>query len=160
MIDSLTQTSAISSLTSGGSTSGTSSSTGGFDAALTAAQKEEERKQAQQSDIDAIRDKGFSAWARDTQVEALKEKLRQKIMAEMGVDEQSLSSLSSVLRETIEKKIEEEVQKQMEEMTAKDPSQQTGQAAQQTAQAGKNDQDGKSYPVIAALAWPGAASVF
>jgi hypothetical protein len=81
-------------------------------------------------------------------------------MAEMGVDEQSLSSLSSVMREILEKKIEEEVQKQMEEMSAQDQTQKTDLAAQQAAEPGKNDQGGKKSLVIPALSWPGAASLF
>lgn len=139
-----------------------SSSSGGFDAALAAARKDEARKQALQGDLDAIRDKGFSAWARDTQIEALKEKLRKQVMAEMGVDEQSLSGLSSVMQDILRKKIEEEVDKRMQEETAKEDGTATRAGPTQTAaaQPGKDGQGGKDCPVIPALSWPGAASLF
>lgn len=167
MIDSLASSlvSATSAGSSASSQSGASSTSNTFDAALEAERKDAERKQALQGDLDEIREKGFSAWAKETQEEALREKLRQKIMAEMGVDEQSLSSLSSVMRETLEQKIEEEVQKRMEEEMAKVNDQGgTTQAqtamAQQTSQTGRNDRSGKDVPVIPAVSWPGAASLF
>lgn len=137
-----------------------------FDAALQAAQKEEARRQAHASDMDAIKTKGFSAWARDTQIEALKEKLRKQVMADMGIDDQSLSRLSAVMREVLEKKIQEEVERRMQEAAAETEQSEDGKTATSqssvtaSAQVGKKDQDGKTCPVIPALSWPGAASLF
>lgn len=167
MIDAIT-TNALSSASAGTGT--TTGSTTGFDTALTAAQQAaqqaKQREQAHASELDAIKSKGFSAWVRDSQIEALKEKLRKQVMADMGIDDDSLSRLSSVMREILEKKIQEEIERRMQEQTAKDETgqnqtvtqnQSKTEAAQQT---GKNDRDGKSCPVIPALSWPGAASLF
>lgn len=132
---------------------------GGFGAALEAARKAEERRQQHATEMDSIKSKGFSAWVRDSQQEALKEKLRKMVMAEMGVDEDSLSRLSAVMREILEKKIQEEVDRRMQEAAAEqqEPGAKT---ASVTQPQGKNDQDGKTCPVIPALSWPGAASLF
>ncbi|MGE5475058.1 MAG: hypothetical protein ACM3Q1_00230 [Bacteroidales bacterium] len=162
--------------------------TGAFDAALLAAQRVQERQQQHASEIDSIKSKGFTAWARDTQIEALKEKLRKMVMAEMGLDEDQLSHMSSAMRQILEAKIQEEIQRRMEEELAKSqsgdqnangqntqngqsnqngPNTQSTQATQTAAvtaptsqQDGKKDQDGKTCPVIPALCWPGAASLF
>lgn len=139
--------------------------TGAFDAALIAAQKAEERKQQHATEMDAIKSKGFTTWARDSQMEALKEKLRRQVMAEMGLDEDSLPRLSNAMREILEQKIQEEVDKRMQEEMAKSQDKGSDGAAGKTAavsqQAGKNDQDtGKTCPLIPALAWPGGASLF
>lgn len=139
---------------------------GEFGTALSAAQQAAQKAEAQQqqraSELDAIKSKGFSAWVRDTQIEALKEKLRKQVMADMGIDDDSLSRLSAVMREILEKKIQEEIERRMQEETAKNgdgkDQDQTKVAAAQ--QAGKKDQDGKTCPVIPALSWPGAASLF
>lgn len=138
--------------------------TGAFDAALSAAQKAEERKQQHATELESIKSKGFTAWARDSQIEALKEKLRRQVMAEMGLDEDSLPRLSAAMRQILEQKIQEEVDKRLQEEMAKDEDNGAGGDAKKVAaaqQTGKNDQqDGKSCPVIPALAWPGAASLF
>lgn len=160
MINSITNPS-LPTLTGGGtSTTATSSTKGGFDAALMAARRAEQAAEARASELDAIKTKGFSTWVRDTQIEKLKEELRKKVMAEMGVDDDSLSKLTSVMREILEKKIQEEVDKRLQEETAK---QQDGQDQTKVAtaqQTGKNNQDGKTCPVIPALSWPGGASLF
>lgn len=166
MINSINQSAAAALGDTGGGTSASAVSTGGgFDAALKAAQKTEADKKARASELESIKTKGFSNWVRDTQIEKLKEELRKKVMAEMGVNENDLSKLSSVMREILEKKIQEEVDKRMQEETAKQQDEQNGgktasltkQAEQQT---GKNDRNGKDCPVIPALSWPGGASVF
>lgn len=135
-----------------------------FDAALQAAQKAEQRSQSLAKDMEAIKTDGFSNWVRDTQIEALKEKLRQQVMADMGVDEDSLGRLSAVMREVLEKKIQEEVDRRMQEATAANEDETSGtgtgtQSSLTSSQTGKNDQDGKTCPVIPALSWPGAASL-
>lgn len=154
---------------SGRDTRSGATTTGGFDAALEAARKADSARKARTSEVDAIKSKGFSAWVRDTQIEKLKEKLRQQVMAEMGLNDDDLSKLSKVMQEILEKKIQEEVDKRLEQENAKMQDEQNGgktakgvaaQHNQQGQQAGKNDQDGKSCPVIPALSWPGAASLF
>lgn len=164
MINSINQSAAAAALTADPGT--TAASTGsGFDAALAAARKAEADKQARASELESIKTKGFSNWVRDTQMEKLKEELRKKIMAEMGVNDDDLSKLSSVMREILEKKIQEEVDKRMEEETAKQQEGQNGEkvaslSRQAEQQTGKNDRDGKDCPVIPALSWPGGASLF
>lgn len=163
MIDAISKQTASAATGTGGTAAG---SLGEFATVLTAAQKAaqkaEQQKQQQANELESIKTKGFSAWVRDTQIEALKEKLRKQVMADMGVDDDSLSRLSSVMREILEKKIQEEVERRMQEESAKsadgeEQDQSKVAAAQQT---GKNDQDGKTCPVIPVLAWPGAASLF
>jgi membrane peptidoglycan carboxypeptidase len=161
MIDSLTST--ASPLTSATASPASSTKNTAFDAALQATQKAEQRRQNHADE--AIKTGGFTNWVRDTQIEALKEKLRKQVMADMGVDEDSLSRLSAVMREVLEKKIQEEVERRMQEAAAEtDKSEaQKGGVDDKTAtvaQVGKKDQDGKTCPVIPALSWPGAASLF
>lgn len=142
---------------------GATTTASGFDAALEAAQKKEAADQARASEMDAIKEKGFSAWVRDTQLEKLKEKLREQIMAEMGVDDDSMAKLSPVMQQILEQKIQEEVDKRVQEEQAKQQQQQDGQSQSvlaATQQTGKNNQGGKDCPVIPALAWPGGASLF
>ncbi|HTH15211.1 MAG TPA: hypothetical protein VL974_01050 [Magnetospirillum sp.] len=141
-------------------TPATPKTTGMNTAALDAARKADERQQQQAAELDAIRSKGFSAWVRDTQVEALKEKLRKQVMAEMGVDADQLNRMTAAMRQILEQKIEQEVEKRVQEEEAKrqDKDQKVAHAAKQPQ--AKNDQDGKTCPVIPALAWPGAASLF
>lgn len=142
--------------------SSSSSEPGGFSAALQAAQKADERKQHQMDEMEEIKTKGFTAWVRDTQIEALKEKLRQMVMDDMGVDENSLSQLTAAMREILEKKIQEEVDRRMQEAVAEgspDTRHHAQTAATAATQTGKKDQDGKTCSVIPALSWPGAASL-
>lgn len=134
---------------------------GPFDAALAAARKAEERRKEHDSELDSIKSKGFSTWVRDQQIEELKKKLRQQVMADMGMDEQSLSQLSATMREILEQKIQEEVEKRMQEEMAKNDDSPGAQPKTAAAQpAGKNDQQGKTCPVIPSLAWPGGPSLF
>ncbi|HLO77562.1 MAG TPA: hypothetical protein VK196_13985, partial [Magnetospirillum sp.] len=172
MIDSISTASG----SSAGTASGSKVSVGEFSdfstvltAAEKAAQQAEQRKKEHAAEVDAIKSGGFTAWVRDTQIETLKEKLRKQVMADMGIDENSLSHLSSVMRNILEQKIQEEIERRMQEESAKNdngkakgidqastkdqppPDQAKIAAAQQT---GKNDQDGKTCPVIPALVWP------
>lgn len=129
---------------------------GKFDAALKAAQAAAQRSAAHDSERAAIVEKGFSAWVRDTKMDQLKEKLRKMVMAEMGVDADSLNRLDAAMRQILEKKIEEEVQRRMAEAAQDENG--DGTAAQQQP-AGKKDQGGISCPVIPALVWPGGGSL-
>lgn len=136
---------------------------GGFDAALQAAQKAQARQQAHESEMDAIKEKGFSAWVRDTRIEKLKEELRKKIMAEMGLDEESMAKMEPVIQQILEQKIQEEVEKQLQQALKEEEQQGApGQSVVQQAanQAGKNDRRGISCPVIPALVEAGGVSIF
>lgn len=138
-----------------------------FNAALKAAQKAKQREQEHASELAQIRDKGFTDWARDTRIEKLKEELRKKVMAEMGLDEDQLAKLAPAVQQVLEQKIQNEVEKRLQEQLAKeeDPTgqgtaQQPQVAASQPMQPGKNDRQGMNCPVIPALVWPGGASIF
>lgn len=158
MIDAITSPSPTSVKSAGAAP--TTPQAGGFDAALQAAQKAEARRQAQAAEEESIKTKGFTAWARDTQLEALKEKLRKQIMAEMGVDADQLSRLTAAMRQILEQKIEQEVERRVQEEEQKQQDKGQKSASSATQPIGKNDQGGKSCPVIPALVWPGAASLF
>lgn len=127
-----------------------------FDAALKAAQAAAQRSEARESEREAIVEKGFSTWVRDTKMEQLKEKLRKLVMADMGVDADSLNRLDAAMRQILEKKIEEEVQRRMAEAAKEEDA--DGKAAQQQP-VGKKDHGGISCPVIPALVWPGGESL-
>lgn len=143
---------------------GASSGGTGFDAALQAAQKAQASQQAHESEMEAIKEKGFTAWVRDTRIEKLKEELRKKIMAEMGLDENSLAKMEPVIQQILEQKIQEEVEKQLQQALKEEEEKQgaPGQSVAQRAadQAGKNDRRGISCPVIPALVDSGGASIF
>lgn len=146
-----------------------------FGAALEAAQRAAARREQHDREMNAIADKGFTDWARDTQIEKLKEKLRRKIMAQMGLDENSLSLMTPVMQEILQRKIEEELERQLAEAMP-DPRDGGGRDTPRTEaatspapaqatparqdQPGKNDRDGKTCPVIPVLAWPGGPSLF
>lgn len=91
----------------------TSSTGGGFDAAVKAADRAAANKKAQDDELAQIREKGFTAWVRDTQIEKLKEQLRKKIMAEMGLSEDDLGKMGAVLRQTLEEQIKNQVEKRL-----------------------------------------------
>lgn len=156
------QGSSAASTTAGGTDTG-----GGFDAALKAAQKAKANQQAHQSEMDEIREKGFYSWVRDMRIEKLKEELRKKVMASMGLDEESLSKMEPMIQKILEQKIQDEVEKQLAQVLAEEEQQQQSanapsqSVAQQTnAQAGKNDRQGISCPVIPALAGAEGVVVF
>lgn len=136
-----------------------------FGAALQAEQRAKAAQADHDATLDAIKTKGFSNWARDVRVEKLKEEIRKKVMAAMGVDEKTLASASDAIRKTIEAQIEAEVQRQMEQAMKdqeKDGQKSPSQAAQ-TGQTLPSDsgpvRGGKRIPVIPALVTPGAESV-
>jgi hypothetical protein len=136
------------------------SDTGGFSAAIEAAQRDADRKASFAAEMQSIHQKGFSNWVRDTQVDNLKEELRRKVMAEMGVDAKSMSTLSASVAAALEKQIEDEVQRRMEEAEReqKDGTKKTAATGQKSStDAAKQGNDIK---VIPALIWPGGASVF
>lgn len=103
---------------------GGSSAKGPFDDALAAAQRAKASQDAQDADLASIRSKGFTAWARDTRIEKLKEELRRKVMSQMGLTEDDLSKVSDAIRQVLEQKIKEEVEKQL--MALRDQQNQSG----------------------------------
>ncbi|CDK98049.1 protein of unknown function [Magnetospirillum gryphiswaldense MSR-1 v2] len=163
MISGIDNDSAAMAMTMAASPVGASTGGTGFDAALQAAQKAQARQQAHESEMESIKDKGFTAWVRDTRIEKLKEELRKKVMAEMGLDEDSLAKMEPVIQKILEQKIQEEVEKQLQQALKEEEKQGApGQSvAQQAAdQAGKNDRRGISCPVIPALVDSGGVSIF
>jgi len=86
---------------------------GGFDAALDAANRAAANKKAQDDEISQIREKGFTAWVRDTQIAKLKEELRKKILAEMGLTEADLNKMGNVIRQTLEAQIKNQIEKRL-----------------------------------------------
>lgn len=135
---------------------------GSFDAALKAAQAAAARDQERKRDLDSIRDKGFTDWVRDTRIEKLKEELRKKVMAAMGVTEEDMAKMAPAIREILEAKIREAVEQQMQEELAKSQGETTGPTAAAAPMApGKIDpQTGKKVPVIPALIQAGGESLF
>ncbi|MDK9722185.1 MAG: hypothetical protein OEL53_13490 [Rhodospirillales bacterium] len=149
----------------------------GFDAALQAASKAEARASARQSEVQAIREKGFRQWVGEMQIEKLKEELRKKIMAAMGVSEEDLAQMAPAVQLILERKIQEAVENQLEEELGRQQASPAGQPEQieaanggQTVQEAEaalplarqnapdqKDERGKTCPVIPALAWPGLA---
>jgi hypothetical protein len=163
-IDDNTTVSAVAGLTTS-ATQGTGGSD--FNAALKASQKADARQKAHESEMDAIKEKGFTNWVRDTRIEKLKEELRKKIMAQMGLDEDSLSKMEPVVQQILEQKIQEAVEEQLQQALKEEEQQQQQQGApgqsvaqQTTEQAGKNDRRGISCPVIPALAQAGGIPIF
>ncbi|MBI4968966.1 MAG: hypothetical protein HZC25_12690 [Rhodospirillales bacterium] len=165
-----------SSLTAPASTP-TKAKAGGFDAALDVAQRTAAKREAEAAALQAIRDKGFRAWAGDMQIKKIKEELRKKALAAMGLDEEGLKALGPALRQILEQKIQAEIAEQLEK-TLTEQRRQAEQEAQRTgpSQPGTKSSDaaggavpivgaanerpnekkdpGKSCRVIPALAWP------
>jgi anti-sigma28 factor (negative regulator of flagellin synthesis) len=59
--------------------------------------------------LDQIKEKGFYAWAQEQKVEKLKERIREQVMAENGLDEASLAAMEPEARTKAEATIEEEI---------------------------------------------------
>ncbi|HSV29122.1 MAG TPA: hypothetical protein VLL76_06170 [Candidatus Omnitrophota bacterium] len=130
-----------------------------FDAALKAAQKAAASEEAHKKEIEAIKQHGFTDWVRDTQIEKLKEELRKKVLAAMGLDEDQLGRMSAAVQQVLEQKIQEEVERQLEEIAAQEQGKGQSVVANAAKPVGNNDPQGKKCPVIPGLAWPGGASV-
>lgn len=82
-------------------------------AALTGAMDaKRQREDAWQSDLETIREKGFSAFVEELQQRKIEE-LREKLLAQMGLDEESLAALSAEQQQTIETLISQEIQRRM-----------------------------------------------
>lgn len=124
---------------------------GTFDDALKAATKAAQRQEEDRRELEAIRQKGFRDWARDAEVAKLKEKLRQMVLAEMGLDEQALGAMEAAVRQVLEQKIADEIERRLSETLAGE--------AERPVHAADDQAPGKKCPVIPGLVWPGGASV-
>lgn len=140
MIDPTSQTTqgASASLTTSGTTTSGLSTGSGFDAAVNAANRAAAKKQAQDNELAQIREKGFTAWVRDTQMEKLKEELRKKIMSEMGLTEDDLGKMGAVLRQTLESQIKDQVEKRLAATLA------SGESASSSDQSASNANDNQA----------------
>jgi hypothetical protein len=156
-----------------------------FDAADAAKQKAEANAEARKQQMQTIREKGFRKWVGEKQAEKLKEELRKKIMASMGLTEDDIAKMAPAIQQILEQKIQEaveqEMQKELQKQQAEKESKAAGEAQKASAQKdgeqiraakqtvlaaqeeagqiqpGQEKQDGKKCPVIPALAWPGLA---
>jgi len=149
----------------------------GFDAALEAANRAAANRDAEAAELQAIRDQGFRAWAGDMQIKKIKEELRKKALAAMGLDEEGLKALGPALRQILEQKIQAEIAEQLEKALAEqrrqaeDEAQRTGPSQPGTKSSdaagdatpavgaanerpNERKDPGKSCRVIPALAWP------
>lgn len=67
------------------------------------------------SEMDEIREKGLTEWAREQKMEALKEKLRAQVLSENKLTEQGVAGLSDSQRSSIEDEIAKLIQQKMQE---------------------------------------------
>jgi hypothetical protein len=67
------------------------------------------------SEMDEIRQKGLTEWAREQKMEALKEKLRAEVLSENKLTEEGVAGLSTEQRTSIEDEIARMIQQKMEE---------------------------------------------
>ena len=98
----------IGSLLSGASTAGGAGSTRQKSPSVSAAQ----------SDLQQIREKGMTAWAHDKKMEALKQRIRDELLAQRGLTREGVDALPEADRTTVENEIarliEERLQKTLE----------------------------------------------
>ena len=77
---------------------------------------------AAQSELQLIREKGLTAWAHEKKMEALKERIREQLMAERGVTKEGVAALPEADRTSVENEIarlvEERLQQTMEAQAA------------------------------------------
>lgn len=86
---------------------------------------------AARREIDEIREKGLTAWAHEKKMEALKERIREQLMAERGVTREGVAALPEADRTTVENEIAKLVEERL---------QQTMEAqAEEAAQGGKTE---------------------
>lgn len=85
------------------------------DPAEAAKDRAEASKLKQQQVLDQVREKGLYQWAQETRFEKLKEKIREQIMAERGLDAAGVDALSDDQRNSLEQEISKRVQEVMQE---------------------------------------------
>lgn len=67
------------------------------------------------SEIEEIRQKGLTEWAREQKMEALKEKLRAEILSTNGLTEQGVAALPGDQRTTVEDEVARLIQQKLED---------------------------------------------
>lgn len=67
------------------------------------------------SEMDEIRQKGLTEWAREQKMEALKEKLRAEVLSEKKLTEDGVAGLSTEQRSSVEDEIARMIEQKMEE---------------------------------------------
>lgn len=80
-----------------------------------AAAKAAAAKAKDKATLDAIRDKGIYQWAKEQQLEKLKEKIRAQVLAARGTSEGDLAKLDPKQRAATESSIEEEIARRIKE---------------------------------------------
>lgn len=70
---------------------------------------------AQTSMLADIRKKGIYAWAQEQKLEALKAKIRQQVLADRKMDENTLKGMNPEDRASVESSIEEEIARRIKE---------------------------------------------
>lgn len=85
------------------------------DPADAARDRAEASKLKQKQVLDEVREKGLYQWAQETKFEKLKEKIREQIMAERGLDAAGVDALSDDQRNSLEQEISKRVQEVMQE---------------------------------------------
>lgn len=106
-------------------------------AADTAAIKAAESKVKTKETLDAIRDKGIYQWAKEQQLEKLKEKIRAQVLAARGTSEGDLAKLDPTARASAEASVEEEIARRIKEAMLDDLEHKA-----------KSDPSGKQGPAI------------
>lgn len=67
------------------------------------------------SEMDEIREKGLTEWAREQKMEALKAKLRDEVLSENKLTEEGVAALPTEQRNSIEDQIAQMIQQKMQE---------------------------------------------
>lgn len=130
---------------------------GGSDPASAAASRRTAADDAWKSQFSEIQNKGFANWARDEQVKKLKEELRKKVMAGMGLDEKSLSQMSSAMQRAIEERIQQAIEEELKNSTNQMAS--NGQK-RSSNQANSADRGGSNSPPPSAHTATSQAAVY
>lgn len=67
------------------------------------------------AELEQIRDKGLSAWARDQKMEALREKIRAQVLSDNRLSEQGLDSLPAEQKGSVEQEIARLIEQKLQE---------------------------------------------
>jgi len=67
------------------------------------------------SDLDEIREKGMTAWAHDKKMEALKERIKEELLAQRGLTKDGVAALPEADRTTVENEIARLVEERLQE---------------------------------------------
>lgn len=102
-----------------------------------AAMKAADSKIKTKATLDAIRDKGIYQWAKEQQVEKLKEKIRAQVLAARGTSEGDLAKMDPKSRASAENAITEEIARRIKEAMLQELEHQA-----------KSGKDGKQGPAI------------